>query len=151
MQTFIENVHLGEHAGNALAFQEFFIIPTGAETFREAMQIGCEVFHTLSGMFSSIGLIDCGFLVLSSNSVATMEVVSIVVAPSLVLSFFLYLFVHCRSSAILNNNTHSRTWGCLRRVDAELESVQSAMIECRCFSCPSVHKHQQMERSVDGD
>ena len=37
----------GEHAGNALAFQEFFIIPTGAETFSESMQIGCEVFHNL--------------------------------------------------------------------------------------------------------
>jgi enolase len=24
-------------------FQEFFIIPTGAETFSESMQIGCEV------------------------------------------------------------------------------------------------------------
>ena len=24
----------GEHAGNKLAFQEFFVIPTGAETFR---------------------------------------------------------------------------------------------------------------------
>jgi enolase len=40
----------GEHAGNALAFQEFFIIPTGAESFREAMQIGCEVFHVLKGI-----------------------------------------------------------------------------------------------------
>jgi enolase len=28
----------GEHAGNKLAFQEFFIIPTGAETFR---CVGC--------------------------------------------------------------------------------------------------------------
>lgn len=37
----------GEHAGNALAFQEFFIIPTGAATFSESMQIGCEVFHSL--------------------------------------------------------------------------------------------------------
>jgi enolase len=37
----------GEHAGNALAFQEFFVIPTGAETFSESMQIGCEVFHNL--------------------------------------------------------------------------------------------------------
>jgi len=37
----------GEHAGNKLAFQEFFIIPTGAETFSESMQIGCEVFHNL--------------------------------------------------------------------------------------------------------
>lgn len=33
----------GEHAGNKLAFQEFMILPTGAETFTEAMSIGCEV------------------------------------------------------------------------------------------------------------
>lgn len=37
----------GEHAGNKLAFQEFFIIPTGAADFAESMQIGCEVFHNL--------------------------------------------------------------------------------------------------------
>jgi enolase len=37
----------GEHAGNKLAFQEFFVIPTGAETFTESMEIGCEVFHNL--------------------------------------------------------------------------------------------------------
>jgi len=37
----------GEHAGNKLAFQEFFIIPIGANTFREAMLIGCEIFHSL--------------------------------------------------------------------------------------------------------
>lgn len=37
----------GAHAGNKLAFQEFFIIPTGAHTFSEAMVIGCEIFHTL--------------------------------------------------------------------------------------------------------
>merc|ERR1711935_1069616 len=37
----------GSHAGNKLAFQEFFVIPTGAETFSESMAIGCEVFHNL--------------------------------------------------------------------------------------------------------
>lgn len=37
----------GEHAGNKLAFQEFFVIPTGAETFSESMAIGCEIFHNL--------------------------------------------------------------------------------------------------------
>ena len=40
----------GEHAGNKLAFQEFFIIPTGAQTFKEAMVIGCEVFHNLKAI-----------------------------------------------------------------------------------------------------
>jgi len=43
----------GEHAGNALAFQEFMILPTGASTFSEAMQIGCEVYHTLKGVIKS--------------------------------------------------------------------------------------------------
>jgi enolase len=40
----------GSHAGNKLAFQEYFIIPVGAETFREAMRIGCECYHTLKGI-----------------------------------------------------------------------------------------------------
>jgi len=40
----------GSHAGNKLAFQEYFIIPVGAETFKEAMRIGCECYHTLKGI-----------------------------------------------------------------------------------------------------
>jgi len=40
----------GSHAGNKLAFQEYFIIPTGAATFTEAMQIGSECYHTLKGI-----------------------------------------------------------------------------------------------------
>jgi len=40
----------GEHAGNKLPFQEFFIIPTGAQTFSEAMVIGCEIFHNLKSV-----------------------------------------------------------------------------------------------------
>merc|ERR1712066_1127004 len=37
----------GSHAGNKLAFQEYFIIPIGAATFKEAMRIGCECYHNL--------------------------------------------------------------------------------------------------------
>jgi len=40
----------GSHAGNKLAFQEYFIIPVGADTFKEAMRIGCECYHTLKGV-----------------------------------------------------------------------------------------------------
>merc|ERR1719421_2396233 len=40
----------GSHAGNKLAFQEYFIIPVGAKTFKEAMRIGCECYHTLKGI-----------------------------------------------------------------------------------------------------
>merc|ERR1719163_2582757 len=37
----------GSHAGNFLACQEFMILPVGASNFREALQIGAEVYHTL--------------------------------------------------------------------------------------------------------
>jgi len=44
----------GSHAGNKLAFQEYFIIPVGASTFKEACQIGCECYHTLKGSRKSL-------------------------------------------------------------------------------------------------
>merc|ERR1711966_272936 len=37
----------GSHAGNRLACQEFMILPAGASSFREALQIGAEVYHNL--------------------------------------------------------------------------------------------------------
>ena len=37
----------GDHAGNRLAVQEFMVMPTGAGSFREAMQIGAEIYHNL--------------------------------------------------------------------------------------------------------
>jgi len=40
----------GSHAGNKLAFQEYFIIPVGAKSFKEAMRIGAECYHTLKGI-----------------------------------------------------------------------------------------------------
>ena len=40
----------GSHAGNALAFQEFMILPTGASSFTEAMIMGCEVYQVLKGV-----------------------------------------------------------------------------------------------------
>lgn len=43
----------GAHAGNKLAFQEFMLMPTGAETFSEAMQIGAECYHNLAKVIKS--------------------------------------------------------------------------------------------------
>src|SRR6185437_3873125 len=37
----------GVHADNPIDFQEFMIMPVGAATFREALRMGSEVFHTL--------------------------------------------------------------------------------------------------------
>lgn len=38
----------GEHAGNNLAMQEFMVLPTGAGSFKEGIQIGAEVYHNLA-------------------------------------------------------------------------------------------------------
>ena len=43
----------GSHAGNKLAMQEFMILPTGASSFKEAMQIGAEVYHNLKKVIKS--------------------------------------------------------------------------------------------------
>uniref|UniRef100_A0A915LUC6 Enolase n=1 Tax=Meloidogyne javanica TaxID=6303 RepID=A0A915LUC6_MELJA len=37
----------GSHAGNKLAMQEFMVLPVGAKNFKEAMQIGSEIYHHL--------------------------------------------------------------------------------------------------------
>ncbi|XP_067883483.1 gamma-enolase isoform X2 [Heterodontus francisci] len=43
----------GSHAGNKLAMQEFMILPVGAESFRDALRIGAEVYHTLKGVIKA--------------------------------------------------------------------------------------------------
>jgi enolase len=37
----------GSHADNSIDFQEFMIMPTGADTFAEALRMGAEIFHNL--------------------------------------------------------------------------------------------------------
>lgn len=40
----------GSHAGNKLACQEFMILPTGCKNFKEALQAGSEVYHSLKNV-----------------------------------------------------------------------------------------------------
>ncbi|HHZ91496.1 TPA: phosphopyruvate hydratase [Candidatus Poribacteria bacterium] len=43
----------GSHADNNVDFQEFMIMPVGAETFSQALRIGTEVFHSLKSVLKS--------------------------------------------------------------------------------------------------
>ncbi|MCX7346264.1 MAG: phosphopyruvate hydratase [Alphaproteobacteria bacterium] len=45
----------GAHADNPIDFQEFMIMPVGAPTFREALRMGAEVFHTLKAALKKAG------------------------------------------------------------------------------------------------
>src|ERR1700684_4306973 len=45
----------GAHADNNVDFQEFMVLPVGAESFSEALRWGVEVFHTLKGVLKKRG------------------------------------------------------------------------------------------------
>jgi enolase len=45
----------GVHADNPIDFQEFMILPVGAETFAEAIRMGSEIFHTLKKALKDAG------------------------------------------------------------------------------------------------
>ncbi|MDJ0721543.1 MAG: phosphopyruvate hydratase [Desulfobacterales bacterium] len=46
----------GAHAANNLDIQEFMIIPVGAKSFSQALQMGAETFHALKGILKDKGL-----------------------------------------------------------------------------------------------
>jgi enolase len=46
----------GAHARNNLDFQEFMLVPAGAETFSEALRIGAETYHHLKALLGERGL-----------------------------------------------------------------------------------------------
>jgi enolase len=46
----------GSHADNAIDFQEFMVMPVGAETFSQSLKMGTEIFHHLKAVLKSKGL-----------------------------------------------------------------------------------------------
>ena len=45
----------GAHADNPIDIQEFMVLPTGAESFSEALRMGAEIFHALRGALKAAG------------------------------------------------------------------------------------------------
>jgi enolase len=50
-------VNGGAHAQNTLDLQEFMVVPAGAESFAEALEIGAETFHALRDLLHERGLV----------------------------------------------------------------------------------------------
>ena len=53
---FMNILNGGEHADNNMDIQEFMIVPLGADTFSQALQMGTEVFHHLRTILQARGL-----------------------------------------------------------------------------------------------
>ena len=49
-------VNGGEHADNNVDIQEFMVMPVGAESFRHALRMGAEIFHSLKSVLKDAGL-----------------------------------------------------------------------------------------------
>ena len=45
----------GAHADNPIDIQEFMVLPTGADSFTEAVRMGAEIFHALKGALKAAG------------------------------------------------------------------------------------------------
>ncbi|MDQ3754835.1 MAG: phosphopyruvate hydratase [Acidobacteriota bacterium] len=45
----------GAHADNNVDFQEFMVMPLGVESFREALRVGAEIFHSLKAVLKKRG------------------------------------------------------------------------------------------------
>jgi enolase len=70
----------GSHADNGIDFQEFMVMPTGAETFSESLRMGAQIFHQLKSVLKSKGLStnvgdEGGFAPDLKNNVEAIEVV----------------------------------------------------------------------------
>ena len=46
----------GQHADNNVDIQEFMVMPVGADSFKEALRMGAEIFHNLKKVLQSKGL-----------------------------------------------------------------------------------------------
>jgi len=53
---FLNILNGGKHADNNVDIQEFMIVPKGAKTFREALRMAAETYHTLKSVLKSRGL-----------------------------------------------------------------------------------------------
>jgi enolase len=74
----------GAHSDAPIDIQEFMIMPKGADTFREALRMGCEIFHALKGVLKSKGLSTAvgdegGFAPVLASNEAALEVIALAV------------------------------------------------------------------------
>jgi enolase len=103
----------GAHADNSVDLQEFMIVPTGAENFREAVRIGAEIFHTLKqvlakqGFATSVGD-EGGFAPnLSSNEAAIEMIVQAVSQAGYVAGENVHLALDVASSEFYENGRYN--------------------------------------------
>lgn len=105
----------GAHANNSLDIQEFMIMPVGAESFRQALRCGAEVFHQLKKLCNDKGMSTCvgdegGFAPdLSSHEEAIRLILSAVEAAGYEPGKDIVLALDCASSEFYKDGHYQLT------------------------------------------
>lgn len=124
----------GAHANNSLDIQEFMIMPVGAESFRQALRCGAEVFHHLKklcndkGMSTSVGD-EGGFAPdLASHEEAIQLILSAVEAAGYIPGKDIVLALDCASSEFYKNGHYELTAENLNLTSAEFADYLTDLV-----------------------
>ncbi|TXF13653.1 phosphopyruvate hydratase [Pelomicrobium methylotrophicum] len=103
----------GAHANNRLDLQEFMIVPVGAQSFRDALRCGAEVFHALKkllhekGMPTTVGD-EGGFAPdLSSNEAALELIMQAIEAAGYLPGADVSIAIDCAASEFYENGKYT--------------------------------------------
>jgi len=102
----------GEHADNNVDIQEFMVQPVGAASFKEALRMGAEIFHSLKKVLHAKGLSTAvgdegGFAPnLSSNEEALKVIIQAVEAAGYVMNKDVTLALDCASSEFYHDGKY---------------------------------------------
>lgn len=103
----------GEHADNNVDLQEFMIAPVSAPNFREALRMGCEVFHSLKKVLNSKGYStgvgdEGGFAPNLKSNIEALEVISEAIkAAGYELGKDILLALDCAASELFENGKYT--------------------------------------------
>ena len=124
----------GAHANNSLDIQEFMIMSVGAESFRQALRCGAEVFHHLKklcndkGMSTSVGD-EGGFAPdLASHEEAIQLILSAVEAAGYIPGKDVVLALDCASSEFYKNGHYELTAENLSLTSAEFADYLTDLV-----------------------
>lgn len=125
----------GEHADNNVDLQEFMIMPVGAVSFREALQMGAEVYHNLKKVLQEkelgTGVGDEGGFApdLGSNEEALQVIVEAIELAGYEAGEDFYLAIDAAASEIYKDNKYDLAGEGVKKTSAEMVDFYAELID----------------------
>lgn len=125
----------GEHADNNVDLQEFMIMPVGAVSFREALQMGAEVYHNLKKVLQQKGLgtgvgDEGGFAPdLGSNEEALQVIVEAIEAAGYEAGEDFYLAIDAAASEIYKDGKYDLAGEGVKKTSEEMVDFYAELID----------------------